>query len=48
VAATSEWAREHDRADCILYTQLANPTSNAIYRAIGYEPVSDVLRYRFG
>jgi uncharacterized protein len=48
VAATSAWAREHERADCILYTQLANPTSNAIYRAIGYQPVADVLRYRFG
>jgi GNAT superfamily N-acetyltransferase len=31
----------------ILYTQLANPTSNAIYRSIGYEPVFEVLRYRF-
>ncbi len=31
----------------ILYTQLANPTSNAIYRRIGYEPVLEVLRYRF-
>jgi hypothetical protein len=30
------------------YTQLSNPTSNAIYRAIGYEPVSEILRYRFG
>jgi GNAT superfamily N-acetyltransferase len=48
VAATSAWARERERADCILYTQLTNPTSNAIYRAIGYEPVSEVLRYRFG
>lgn len=48
VASTSAWVRENDRADCILYTQLANPTSNAIYRAIGYEPVSEVLRYRFG
>src|SRR5205823_4309530 len=48
VAAISAWAREHENADCILYTQLANPTSNAIYRAIGYEPVSEVLRYRFG
>jgi GNAT superfamily N-acetyltransferase len=48
VAATSAWVREHDRADCILYTQLANPISNAIYRAIGYEPVCEVLRYRFG
>jgi uncharacterized protein len=48
VAATSAWAREHDRADCILYTQLANPTSNAIYRSIGYQPVCEILRYRFG
>lgn len=31
----------------ILYTQLSNPSSNAIYRRIGYEPVSEVLRYRF-
>jgi predicted GNAT family acetyltransferase len=31
----------------ILYTQLSNPTSNAIYRRIGYEPVLEVLRYRF-
>lgn len=48
VAAISAWARDHHRAVCILYTQTANPTSNAIYRAIGYEPVSEVLRYRFG
>ncbi len=48
VAATSAWAREQDHSDCILYTQLANPTSNAIYRAIGYQPVAEVLRYRFG
>jgi GNAT superfamily N-acetyltransferase len=48
VAATSAWAREHDHSDCILYTQLVNPTSNAIYRAIGYQPVAEVLRYRFG
>jgi predicted GNAT family acetyltransferase len=34
--------------ECILHTQLANPTSNAIYRRIGYEPVSEVLFYRFG
>jgi hypothetical protein len=47
VAAISGWACEHDRADCILYTQLANPASNRIYRAIGYEPVCEVLRYQF-
>ncbi len=32
---------------CVLYTDLANPTSNAIYRAIGYRAVAEVLRYRF-
>jgi predicted GNAT family acetyltransferase len=32
---------------CALYTQLANPTSNAIYRRIGYEPVDEILIYRF-
>ena len=26
---------------CFLFTDLANPTSNSIYRRIGYEPVSD-------
>jgi predicted GNAT family acetyltransferase len=36
-----------DADTCILYTQLGNPTSNAIYRAIGYEPVVEVVRYRF-
>jgi GNAT superfamily N-acetyltransferase len=35
-------------AACMLYTQLQNPTSNAVYRRIGYEPVSEVLVYRFG
>ncbi len=33
---------------CILYTDLGNPTSNSIYRAIGYRAVSEVLRYEFG
>jgi GNAT superfamily N-acetyltransferase len=32
---------------CILYTDLSNPTSNAIYRRIGYRAVEEVLRYRF-
>ena len=33
---------------CCLYTDLANPTSNAIYRRIGYEPVCDVVEVRLG
>ena len=32
---------------CILYTDLGNPTSNALYRRIGYHALSEVLRYRF-
>ena len=32
---------------CVLYTDLANPTSNSIYRQIGYRAVMEGLRYRF-
>ena len=32
---------------CILYTDLANPTSNSIYQRIGYRAVAEALRYRF-
>jgi ribosomal protein S18 acetylase RimI-like enzyme len=32
---------------CILYTDLGNPTSNSIYRRIGYRAVAEALRYRF-
>jgi RimJ/RimL family protein N-acetyltransferase len=32
---------------CVLYTDLANPTSNSIYRRIGYRAVTEGLRYRF-
>lgn len=32
---------------CILYTDLHNPTSNSIYRRIGYQAVAEALRYRF-
>jgi predicted GNAT family acetyltransferase len=32
---------------CMLYTDLANPTSNSIYRQIGYSAVAEGLSYRF-
>lgn len=32
---------------CILYTALGNPTSNSVYRRIGYNAVAEALRYRF-
>lgn len=38
---------EEGRRFCFLFTDLANPTSNAIYARIGYEPVLDVDQYRF-
>jgi GNAT superfamily N-acetyltransferase len=34
-------------AQCILFTQLGNPQSNAIYRRLGYEAISENIRYRF-
>jgi hypothetical protein len=33
---------------CTLFTDQANPTSNAIYQRIGYRPVCDYDLYRFG
>lgn len=35
------------RRFCFLYTNLANPTSNKIYLAIGYERVCDSVEYTF-
>jgi uncharacterized protein len=32
---------------CFLFTDLANPTSNKIYQAIGYHPVCDFEEWRF-
>ena len=48
VAQLSQQAFDRGATACLLYTQLANPTSNAIYRRIGYEAVSEATRYRFG
>ncbi len=35
------------RSFCFLYTDLANPTSNKIYVAIGYRRVCDSIQYAF-
>lgn len=32
---------------CMLYTDLANPTPNAVYRALGYRAVDEAVRYTF-
>lgn len=47
VASLSEWLLHRGRRYCFLYTDLANPTSNEIYRRIGYEPVCDAADIRF-
>ena len=46
VSALSRRLLEGGKSFCVLYTDLANPTSNAIYARMGYEPVADSLVYR--
>jgi GNAT superfamily N-acetyltransferase len=40
-AAVSQAARDAGAEHVLLYTDLANPTSNSVYRRIGYQPVAD-------
>jgi uncharacterized protein len=47
VAAVSQAELDAGRRFCFLFTDLANPTSNHIYQAIGYEPVRDFDAYGF-
>lgn len=47
VAAMSQVLLDAGNRYCCLYTDLANPTSNKIYREIGYEPVRDTASYGF-
>ena len=42
VAALSQLLLDSGRQRCFLFTDLANPTSNSIYQAIGYRPVGDM------
>jgi len=46
-ASVSQAMLNEGRRFCFLYTDLANPTSNKIYQAIGYEPVTDALMVGF-
>jgi predicted GNAT family acetyltransferase len=46
-AAVSRALMEEGRRYCFLYTNLANPTANKIYQAIGYEPVTDAVMVAF-
>ncbi|WP_409485407.1 GNAT family N-acetyltransferase [Arsenicicoccus dermatophilus] len=48
-AVVARWSRrEQERGHrCLLYTDLANPTSNAIYQALGYRRIGDSVTLRF-
>jgi GNAT superfamily N-acetyltransferase len=43
VATVSQWMLDGGYRFCVLYTDLGNPTSNAIYARVGYRPVCDVM-----
>lgn len=47
VAAESQWLLDNGHSYCFLYTDLANPTSNAIYQRIGYRQVAESAEYAF-
>lgn len=47
VGALCEWVRNEEGANSVLYAQLANPGSNAVYRRLGFEVFSEALVYRF-
>ena len=47
VASLSELLLARGHRFCVLYADIYNPTSNRIYQRIGYEPICDVVEYRF-
>jgi predicted GNAT family acetyltransferase len=47
VASLSGRLLDEGFAFCVLFTDLANPTSNSIYARIGYQPVGDFALYQF-
>jgi uncharacterized protein len=47
VAAVTQQELDRGRRMVFLSTDLANPTSNRIYQALGYEPVGDERSFRF-
>lgn len=46
-AEVSRAARDGGADEVVLFTDLANPTSNALYQRIGYRPVGDCVQYGF-
>jgi predicted GNAT family acetyltransferase len=46
-AAVTELASDQGAASVVLFTDLANPTSNSLYLKLGYEPVEDRVLITF-
>ncbi|MET1072415.1 MAG: GNAT family N-acetyltransferase, partial [Umezawaea sp.] len=46
-AAASTWAKAAGATEVLLYTDLDNPTSNALYHRIGFTPVQDATELTF-
>jgi RimJ/RimL family protein N-acetyltransferase len=46
-AAAARWALERGAEHVVLFTDLANPVSNSIYRRLGFRAVSDALEVGF-
>jgi predicted GNAT family acetyltransferase len=46
-AAVSQAALDAGAVQVVLFTDLANPTSNALYQRLGYRPVEDRVVFRF-
>jgi predicted GNAT family acetyltransferase len=47
VAALSQHLLDDGARACMLFADLANPTSNGVYQRIGYRPVADADVWRF-
>ena len=47
VAELSQQLLRSGRRFCFLFTDLANPTSNALYQRLGYQPVQDLIVMEF-
>jgi GNAT superfamily N-acetyltransferase len=47
VAALSQMALDEGRRMCLILADAGNPTSNGIYRRIGYEPINEAVQIQF-
>jgi len=47
VATLSQHMLDHGYDFCVLYADLSNPTTNALYQRMGYRPLTDVRDYHF-